>query len=686
MIVDNTDNASTAPQRGSRILGNYIGTNAEGTAALGNGANGVFVFGSSYNTIGGPGDSGNLISGNLQSGIFLYSATNNARADSNLIIGNDIGTDRNGMTAIPNNADGVQIVNGNLNTIYDNVLSGNLASGINITAISDSQVASSKLTASNNFVDGNIIGPRADGLGTLSGSTQQIGVTIQDASGNFIGSGNRSFIGYTNVPDPNHKSNVISGNVFVGVQINGISQSNAILGNYIGTDSLGQSAIANRIGVFINNTTGSPGSNVIGGSDFGSGNIISGNTTAGIELFGPDSGSNPAAPGVANLGGSSTIQGNLIGLGFADTVGSQFRAIGNAQGILVQGSSLNLIGGDTAPERNVISGNSDSGILITGTSLQNRIAGNYIGTNPAGGASILNDSGAPIQTYGVQLSGNAFNNTVGSGGTFTDPGANVISGNDLGIGVNNIAAGPDNGTRNLIQGNLIGVTPEGTAAASNAEYGIFVNNSPYTLVQSNLTSANEIAGIGIFGNGATHVTVVANVVGPDLFGRPVFQSAAGRVPGAQLYGVVVIGASSNTIGTSNAGNLISGNSSVGVYISRQDFFGNTYSIPTNNLVFGNTITQNRQYGILFYNAPSNVAPPFTGSGRQAISRRRRAGSNTNIVFGNGVSFLNYVTQVNGNSRLRRSPRRQVKPASQVKPHAHPQVQAKPIRVIMPNHS
>ncbi len=43
--------------------------------------------------------------------------------------------------------------------------------------------------------------------------------------------------------------------------------------------------------------------------------------------------------------------------------------------------------------------------------------------------------------------------------------------------------------------------------------------------------------------------------------------------GQQLYGVVVIGSSSNIIGAKHFGNTIGGNVQAGVYITRQDFAG-----------------------------------------------------------------------------------------------------------------
>jgi hypothetical protein len=122
------------------IQGNFIGTNADGTAPLGNGANGILLFSdffqnkvAQFNTIGGTTvGAANVISGNQGSGIEI----NGDFASQNLVEGNFIGTAADGKTAIPNAGNGVWIsleannntiggtVAGAANTIAFNALSG----------------------------------------------------------------------------------------------------------------------------------------------------------------------------------------------------------------------------------------------------------------------------------------------------------------------------------------------------------------------------------------------------------------------------------------------------------------------------------------------------------------------------------------------------------------------------------
>ena len=91
---------------GNLILGNFVGTDATGTAAVPNTRDGVRIDESSNNVVGGtePG-AGNLISGNRACGLWL---TGTGTTES-LVQGNFIGTDVTGTLALGNAADGLLI-------------------------------------------------------------------------------------------------------------------------------------------------------------------------------------------------------------------------------------------------------------------------------------------------------------------------------------------------------------------------------------------------------------------------------------------------------------------------------------------------------------------------------------------------------------------------------------------------
>ncbi len=74
------------------VTGTWIGLNAAGTAALGNGGQGVNLSSSTGNTVG----PGNVISGNAQNGVLLQSVSTN-----NTVTGNFIGLNAAGTAARP---------------------------------------------------------------------------------------------------------------------------------------------------------------------------------------------------------------------------------------------------------------------------------------------------------------------------------------------------------------------------------------------------------------------------------------------------------------------------------------------------------------------------------------------------------------------------------------------------------
>jgi len=182
--------------------------------------------------------------------------------------------------------------------------------------------------------------------------------------------------------------------------------------------------------------------------------------------------------------GSNVIAGNYLGIDLSGTA-----ARGNAQqGIWIDGSPGNVIGGTNAMDRNVISANGDAGIYLLNAT-GNVVLGNFVGTTAAGTATLGNGNN------GVTVSGSS-GNTIGRAA----PGAgNLVSGNG-GSGIYFTGAAS---TGNTVQNNLIGTDIHGVVSISNAGDGITLQGAGNNLVggsvalAGNVISGNTLQGIAI---------------------------------------------------------------------------------------------------------------------------------------------------------------------------------------------
>ncbi len=447
ILSGNTDfgvEISGAGTTGNKVQGNFIGTNATGTATILNNQ-GVFIAGgAANNTVGGPAAGArNVISGNNNGGVIIAGAG----TTGNLVQGNFIGTDVTGNAGLNTN-NKVQIFFGAANNTVGgtvaaarNIISGNSHVGVEIHGVG----------TTGNFVQGNFIGTNAAGTADL-GNTQNGVAILFGASNNTVGgtvAGAR---------------NVISGNNNDGVQINGAGTTgNLVQGNFIGTNAAGNAALGNSgAGVVISSAP----NNTIGGTAAGTRNLISGNGSAGVRI-------EMAA---------NKVQGNFIG---TDITGNS--ALGNAgDGVLLSDADGTLVGGAVAAARNVISGNLVDG--VRGSSSQSmKIQGNFIGTNVLGTADLGNLGD------GVDLNNNSNGNDIGG----TLPGErNVISGN-AGNGV------AITGNQNDIWGNFIGTSANGTAPLGNTQAGVIIEGGSLNRIGGTQAGAgNRIAhnggdGVGI---------------------------------------------------------------------------------------------------------------------------------------------------------------------------------------------
>ena len=480
------------------VENNRIGTDASGTVALGNGDAGVVIAEATNTTVGG-----NVISGNGSVGVAIVEAA----TAGTVVTGNHIGTDLSGTMALGNTGNGIVIQNA-----PDTVIGGSMPADRNIISANGSYgVEIQGATAIGNSVHGNFVG--TDVSGTLAIGNGAGGVNVSGAINTTLGGPGTG--------------NVISGNTF-GVVIGGATTTGTVLeGNRIGTDLNGTAALGNTsVGVLIQDAPNT----IIGGPTAAERNIISANGSHGIEI-----------QGVTATG--NVVQGNYIGTDVGGTVD-----LGNARdGVVILGAANNTVGGPVAGQRNVISGNDEYAVRISGAAATgNVLRGNYLGTDATGANALAN------VRDGVGLFGNASLTTVAD---------NVISGNARhGVLVSDAA-------NNAVENNLIGTDASGAVALGNGSFGVALTLAANNTVSGNTIADSGLTGINISGAAATGNVVSGNRIGTDL---------AGVVALGNTFDGIQISAPNNVIGGPAPAdrNLISANGAIGVHISGADANGN----------------------------------------------------------------------------------------------------------------
>jgi uncharacterized repeat protein (TIGR01451 family) len=271
--------------------------------------------------------------------------------------------------------------------------------------------------------------------------------------------------------------------------------------------------------------------------------------------------------------------------------------LGNGfQGVNIAYASNNVIGGTTANARNIISGNNAQGILIyASTASGNAIQGNYIGTDATGSFAVGNGiSGVSIETI---ASGNFVGGTSAGAG-------NLISGNTAN-GVTLDGAGTNG---NFVQGNVIGLNAAGTAALANAFIGVSITNGAQnntvggtTANARNIISGNGRQGLALFNSNTNNNVVQGNYIGTNFSGNA---GMGNTWAGIGIWG----GAQSNTVGGTavNTRNIISGNAQDGVAVRDANTSSNTIAgnyIGTD--VTGSFAVANGWYGVDVFSSATN---------------------------------------------------------------------------------
>jgi hypothetical protein len=464
-------------------------------------------------------------------GIFVQSGNNNTFQS------NFIGIDPTGTKAQGNSGDGIALTKGSqANLIGTNGDGSNDAAERNLVSGNGTGVLISDAGTNQNVVAGNYIGTDASGSFAVGNTTGDGVVILNGAQKNRVGTDGNSVdnVGERNVIDASH---------FDGVAIFGNgSNFNVVAGNFIGTNAAGSVALPNRdqgVVIFAGAQSNRIGTNGDGVNDSVERNLISGNSR-GVWIH--DSGTN-----------NNIVAGNLIGVNHAATA-----AIGNnGDGVDItggaQGNQIGTSGKETAngAERNIISGNAGNGVGISDSgSINNFVAGNFIGTDNTGTLALPNGND------GVLIAGGAQSNRIGTNGDGINDAfeRNLISGNSH----NGVEIANTNTKHNLVMGNLIGTTVNGTAALPNgtrggngvqirngASFNLIGINTADTdpLAERNVISGNIWSGVRISDPGSDNNVVTGNFIGTTKTGSA---ALANHGDGVRIE----TGAENNVIGAS----------------------------------------------------------------------------------------------------------------------------------------
>jgi PKD repeat protein len=339
-------------------------------------------------------------------------------------------------------------INGDGNVVTNNLLAGGLSAGIYITG-SNNTIGGTSQDA------GNVIRSRGNGIwirpawdatppsatgnvvqGNLITSNRNDGISIDDGtSGNLVGG---TTAAARNVINSNGHLSSEYHPVGADVAVGG--SGNVVQGNAIGVDASGTQA---RGGVVASGVAVSGTGNIIGGTQPGAGNIISGHGYISPQLNG-----RPAGIRI-QTGTDATIQGNLIG---TDATGTQPLpnqiGIHVPEGLFGRTASNVTIGGADTGAANVIAFNHMDGIAIKGTF---SVAPN--------GITISRNSIHSNGELGIDLADNPGVEQYPASVTPNDPG-------DVDIGANGLQNFPlitairEDGSSTVVEGTLDTPSPE----------------------------------------------------------------------------------------------------------------------------------------------------------------------------------------------------------------------------------
>ena len=574
-----------AAASGNLVLGNFIGTDLNGTAARPNSGSAVLLQDARNNTIGGAAaGTGNLLSGNFSGGITV----SGAGATNNLVLGNFIGTDASGAAALGNSSVGVQFSG----SARFNRVGGTNVGEANVIAFNNN-VGLSFGSGTNNAARANAIFANAQ----LGIDISPTGVTTNDPGD---GDGGVNF--QQNFPTLTAATNSAS-TIIVAGTLN--SRANTGYGvdffSNLDCDSSGHGEGQTYLGS-TNVTTDGAGNAafLVTFAQALTGRYL---TATATDPNGNTSEFSPCVASVSTIAGMTFTVVNTNDTG----AGSLRQAIINANAAITAGDTIAFnipgAGPHTIAPGFPLPTLSDLGTTIDGY------------TQPGASANTLttsNDAAIKIRLHG----GNA---GFGTNGLRLASSNLVVRGLCL-IRFNTDAIGVANNGHNVIEGNFIGIDVDGATMQANTGNGVFLNRAfnnrigGTTPAARNLIAGNSSAGVALQGPGASGNVVQGNLVGVN---------AAVTLKRGNANGITIFDAENNVIGgaTPGAANVLAGN------VSGASFSGNA----TNNQVLGNFIGTDPTGTLNLGNSLDGIA--FTG-GRGNVIGGVIPGQGNLIAFNN----------------------------------------------------
>lgn len=570
------------------IQNNYVGVDSNGSTAIGNASEAISVSGPPGLSIGAITIKDNVCANSTSANVNGILVTGGTGLT---IQGNKIGVAADGTTAAKNgtgNSDGIAVSASSLTSVIiggATAALGNVIAGRRIGITVDALAASTTPVT----IQGNYIGVGSDGVTTTGLGATEDAIMLTGYGAVTIGGDNDLANGNLG------EGNVLSNNGKTGIKVSGTNVSSlSVYGNIIGL-------IKNGIGGVYNTADGNSDNGIYVGSPSiatltigakngttvaSRRNVISANGISGVYID-PLTNSSLVANIINNYIGTD-ITGLVSGLG------------NGVAGILVDKGTFG-IGDSTSDGKNVISGNTGSGIGITGGNVT--VKGNYIGVNAAGTAALPNGSAEFDAQGDVEINSGGIvvveGGTVTIGGDRTAGEGNVISGN-YGQGVAYLGGA----TTFALLGNYIGVGADGTTAIPNQQ-----GTESYSLV-SGVTGFN---GSGVLVYDAGYVDEIIPV------------TIQNSVSGAQIGGT-----------TSTYGNVIAGNAGHGIAVTH-DAIGATSGLGQD---WTNGFIKNNFLGML---ADGITALANTGN---EIYVNPNGGTLTNFSIGlNGANTINNTSHV-----------------------------------------